>query len=156
MVCRHCRPNPCSLCDGNGYHFWAGGVFQICDRCGGSGKKEGNPDKLVAHLLKRTKDLEKAYQRAVWEIEANREYIDELRSRPSRRPEPQVRSNITITDRDLLLHVLGLEGRPSHDEIKRAYKRRAAESHPDKHNGSSAAFIVVKSAFDRLMEMSDA
>ncbi|MFZ5896172.1 MAG: J domain-containing protein [Myxococcota bacterium] len=45
--------------------------------------------------------------------------------------------------------VLGIDSRASLEEIKRAYRKRALETHPDR-GGSNEAFRAVQSAFERI------
>lgn len=46
--------------------------------------------------------------------------------------------------------VLGVEAHADALEIKRAFRRRALETHPD-HGGDAATFRVVKAAYDKAM-----
>lgn len=51
---------------------------------------------------------------------------------------------------DELYDTLGVDKNASQDEIKKAYRKKAAETHPDKADGDESAFIAVKSAYDVL------
>ena len=48
--------------------------------------------------------------------------------------------------------VLGLTKDASPDEIKRAYRVQAMRHHPDRQNGDSSLFVIVKHAFDTLSD----
>ena len=50
------------------------------------------------------------------------------------------------------LSILGLPETSTLEDLKRAYRLKAKETHPDK-GGDSAAFIKVKDAYDSLMEL---
>ncbi len=48
------------------------------------------------------------------------------------------------------LEVLGLEGHPSADEMKAAYKKLVFEKHPDRGNGTDADILKIKEAYNLL------
>jgi hypothetical protein len=45
---------------------------------------------------------------------------------------------------------LGLHNPPTYEELRRAWRQRAFETHPDRTNGDLDAFIRVKAAFELL------
>ncbi|CAL1133563.1 unnamed protein product [Cladocopium goreaui] len=49
--------------------------------------------------------------------------------------------------------ILGLPPESGRKEIARAYRRRAAECHPDKEGGSHESFVALTDAHDRLMTL---
>ena len=49
-------------------------------------------------------------------------------------------------------YVLGVSRDFSPDELKRAYRRKSLEAHPDKHNGSNDAFELVGAAYNVLKD----
>ena len=51
---------------------------------------------------------------------------------------------------DVLYGVLGVGEGASPGELARAYRQKARETHPDKPNGSEAAFRRVQEAYDTL------
>jgi curved DNA-binding protein CbpA len=57
------------------------------------------------------------------------------------------------TEEENLYAILGLEPGASQEEIKSAYKRRAAETHPDKQHGLNDAFLKVSKAYTILSDM---
>ena len=50
------------------------------------------------------------------------------------------------------LRILGLDKGAGRAEVKRAYRRAAVLTHPDKEGGSHEAFCLVKKAYDCLVE----
>jgi len=50
------------------------------------------------------------------------------------------------------LRILGLSAGAGPDAVKRAYRRAAVITHPDKEGGSAEAFCLVKNAYDCLVE----
>ena len=55
-----------------------------------------------------------------------------------------------VLDRADAISVLGLRGSETFDEIRRAWKRKAIETHPDHAGGRTDAFLKVKAAFELL------
>lgn len=51
-----------------------------------------------------------------------------------------------------LYGVLGVEKTASQDEIKRAYRKLAQETHPDKNDGDGSKFEPVKAAYEVLSD----
>jgi len=67
-------------------------------------------------------------------------------ARPTAKPKPP------STERALSSwEVLGLAPGASLDEVKRAFRRRAQETHPD-HGGEAEAFRAVRRAYEKLVE----
>lgn len=64
-------------------------------------------------------------------------------------------------DRSACLHVLGLEGTPTREELTSAYRRLAAKHHPDRHHNAnpeeqeseSRRFIQVTEAYEDLLTL---
>jgi len=55
-----------------------------------------------------------------------------------------------VQARTAALEALGLEGSASSREIRKAWKRVAFETHPDRSAGETAAFLRAKTAFEYL------
>ena len=66
-------------------------------------------------------------------------------SRPSVRSAP-------AGPREEALRVLGLTGDPSAEEIRRAYRERARDTHPDTAGGDAEKFQEVKRAMETLLD----
>jgi len=58
-----------------------------------------------------------------------------------------------VQARAAALETLGLAGSASPDDIRRAWKRLAFETHPDKSAGESGAFLGVNAAFEYLKSL---
>lgn len=68
---------------------------------------------------------------------------------PRSRPEP---SRVVDNDpRQAALALLGLAGRPSEEEIHKAYRRRALDLHPDAPGGSDERFHQLTAAMELLL-----
>lgn len=61
-------------------------------------------------------------------------------------------SSTTITSRQAALNVLGLLENATAEDIKKAYKKAALRTHPDKPTGSESAFLEVQQAYTLLTE----
>lgn len=48
--------------------------------------------------------------------------------------------------------VLGVKENASQDELRKAYRKQSLKTHPDKAGGSKEAFILVKEAYDNLID----
>lgn len=80
--------------------------------------------------------------------------IDRLKREMERRIADAVKGRVSqpeVTNDDLCLHILGVEEGADREAVKRAYKQKATESHPDS-GGSALAFRAVRAAYDHLME----
>lgn len=53
--------------------------------------------------------------------------------------------------REAALQILGLEGKPSEQEIRKAFRDRARQSHPDVVGGSAEEFQQFKNAMEVLL-----
>jgi len=68
---------------------------------------------------------------------------------PRTRPEP---SQVVGNDpRQAALQLLGLVGNPSGEDVRRAYRRRARELHPDAPDGSDELFHQLTAAMELLL-----
>lgn len=73
--------------------------------------------------------------------------------------EPEKTSNYDNSEKSSYLNKLGLKGNPSHDEIKKAFRRLAKEYHPDKLVGvnetikkiAEEKFREIREAYDYLI-----
>jgi DnaJ-class molecular chaperone len=81
--------------------------------------------------------------------------IDRLKREMERRIADAVKNYQTappeVINEDLCLHILGLAEGADREAVKKAYKQKATESHPDS-GGSDLAFRAVRAAYDHLME----
>ncbi len=50
---------------------------------------------------------------------------------------------------------LGLSGPASREEIRRAFRERAQQLHPDREGGTGAEFVALRDAYERLLNRSD-
>lgn len=56
---------------------------------------------------------------------------------------------ITVTES---MHILGVSDAKDASKIKKAFRKKAQELHPDKQNGCSDSFVRLKQAYDILMD----
>jgi hypothetical protein len=61
----------------------------------------------------------------------------------------------TVSAAESAWHVLGLQTGASRAEVKRAYQRRALQTHPD-HGGDATEFRAVQRAYEKLMQRLEA
>lgn len=89
------------------------------------------------------------------EIERGARQRAELKLKAARGPRPRPRPSAphpTASDnpRHIALEKLGLSGQPTEDEIRRAYRAKAKELHPD-GGGSADAFQELTHAMEALL-----
>ena len=72
-------------------------------------------------------------------------------AREKARPTAARESSVTPSNRASVWQILGLSGSSSIEEIKRAYRKRALETHPDR-GGDSAAFRAVQAAYESALK----
>lgn len=130
----------CIHCKGNGFlpdsAPWSDVLMDRCRKCNGSGVT-GKASPLISRLW--------------YEVEQLRDGTERRFEEWKRKNGFGVHSTVTVSDKDVWLHILGLSGSPSRDEIRKAYKDKAQEFHPDK-GGSDKDFSVVGMAQENLLE----
>jgi len=130
----------CRVCNGRG---WIPGPRYTsiikCSTCNGMGKP-GREDPIIERLWHEIYTLQ---------VELGSAQFNEWEREKTTRPPPR-KNNSEVKDQEIWLHILGLEGTPSQDEIKRAFKQKAQQVHPD-HGGTDTSFRVVKMAHDKLV-----
>ncbi len=52
-------------------------------------------------------------------------------------------------------HALGLSGPASREDIRRAFRERAQQIHPDRDGGTGAEFVALRDAYERLISRND-
>lgn len=124
----------CTSCKGNGFTTDQPPFHDIskCRKCNGTGTT-GLALPVIERLWYEIDRLKR---------EMNKRVADAMRGRQERP---------VITDRDIWLYILGLDADADREAVKKAYKAKANECHPD-HGGSATAFRAVKMAYDNLME----
>ena len=135
----------CPVCKGNGFspeEFpWDRMKLGMrkCRTCDGHGVT-GRPLPVVARLW--------------YEVERLGQILDdqhlELASLRRGQPRSRVVDAVRIGDRDVWAHILGVRPDSSADEVRRAFKKKAKETHPDK-GGDDLAFRIVRMAHDNLL-----
>ena len=138
----------CTTCGGKGIrpseNKWDEANLSIrrCGTCDGTGVDRAVTvvPRVVQRLWYEVDRLQEVIGRKFREWESNKH--------PYQPPPP---APLPILDRDVWLFVLGLNGSPSRDEIRKAYKQKATDTHPDV-GGTNEAFTVVQAAHDKLME----
>jgi hypothetical protein len=68
-----------------------------------------------------------------------------------RAPRPTAGVSATTDPISRALALLGLTGRPSEQEIRRAYRQQAREVHPDIEGGTTEAFQALTAAQELLL-----
>ncbi len=72
--------------------------------------------------------------------------------KPSERSRVCVRTETMHTDAHRFYAVLGVDPAASEEDIRGAFRRRAKELHPDSPSGSASSFILLKRAYDTLID----
>lgn len=130
-------------------------TFARCLECKGNGFTSDNSYRNVHDISKcRSCNGTGTTGRALPVIERLWYEIERLKREMERRIAEAVkgrRAEPVTTDEDLCFHILGLEEGSDREAVKKAYKQKATEFHPDS-GGSSLAFRAVKTAYDTIME----
>lgn len=127
----------CPGCKGNGFTTDAsfGSVHDIskCRSCNGTGTL-GAALPVIERLWYEIERLRREMERRIATA------VENYRTAP---PES--------TNEDLCFYILGLDDGANREAVKKAYKQKATECHPDS-GGSDLAFRAVRAAYDNLME----
>lgn len=136
-------PN-CHACRGNGYapEPTPGLSISKCRSCNGT----GTLGKAIPVIERLWYEIDRLHTEM---NNREREWGNKLRNESPWREPPSPSEETGISDRDVWLHILGINGDPSPDAVKKAYQQKAIEHHPDK-GGSSRDFRMVKMAYDKL------
>ncbi|SEA35488.1 DnaJ domain-containing protein [Haloplanus vescus] len=89
-------------------------------------------------------------QRGARRRDARRRVADGVGARSSRGTSRTAPSSTQSLSRREAYDILGLDSDASDDAVKRAYRAKVKEVHPDADGGDEAAFKRVKRAYERL------
>ncbi len=132
----------CLACRGNGFTTRTPTLHAIdkCRTCNGTG--------TIGKALPVIERLWYEIDRLHREARKREEDFSRRGERPWREPP---RETVTVADRDIWIHILGLNGDITVEAVKKAYKQKATQYHPDS-GGSDRDFRMVKLAYDNLMQ----